>query len=723
MKFNHLNVPDSWRHYWTKYPEGYTVMEALISWVSQVDGMVDNVNNWNIYLDDFKAQFDSELQTTVTDILEDWNTSGFLQSLINTYTNERIDTVEIAMATKVDKTGVGQVSWGNLSQEAKENIAGGTTAVVGENSVGAVNVIDESLPITKLDTGLTDPTINVFNKYTAFSGYLETAGNIAPNSTLMTSQRIPVKAGDKVYLTEVRTLGQYGLEGEWLPDMFVNEPGYALNYELTVLPGVSEIAVSFRASKIHDFMVTINTALPPQYEPYRMLSMQYMPYEAINKKVEDKYFERTLNMFDNTTFSEGYLELNGYIRPNANLVTTHKIPVNTGDVVNITQVRTLAHYDSNGLFLPNRYIVETDYPSPYSITIPEGTKTIAISFQKDLLDKFMVTINEPLGSYKPYVKLKDQYIGSIDSEITEIGGVNLPPKLYATVGEELTILHKNITREEDHQLDYNGSVGNQLEDRYTHTFTSAGTNNLTVGVYDKGELLDTQTVSVISSNPITTNKRVLLIGDSTVNSNGTGEISRNIKNALGDNITLLGTRGTAPYLHEGRGGWTAQRYNTNASYEDVVNPFYNPNTQGFDLSYYLTQTGQQAPDIVIFQLGINDTFTTLNIESVQANFDVLINSIKATNPSVKVALNITIPPNDSQNIFSAVYGLGQTQWRYKYHNFDWVQAMIDYYSGSVDLISTHISIDTTSDFADGVHPNNTGYKKMSTQVIAYLNAQ
>lgn len=155
MKFKHLNVPTSWQHYWTRYPEGYTVMEALITWVSQVDAMVDNVNSWNTYLDDFVLQFDTELQNTVTGILEDWDASGFLAELINEYTNERIDIVENNIEEvangKIDKTGTGQVTWANIAQDARENISGGTTAVVGKNAVLDDNIAANALRLRKMD--------------------------------------------------------------------------------------------------------------------------------------------------------------------------------------------------------------------------------------------------------------------------------------------------------------------------------------------------------------------------------------------------------------------------------------------------------------------------------------------------------------------------------------------------------------------------------------------
>ena len=44
MKFPKLKFPDSWSHYWSKYPEGFTILESLISWVSQVDKMTEQLN-------------------------------------------------------------------------------------------------------------------------------------------------------------------------------------------------------------------------------------------------------------------------------------------------------------------------------------------------------------------------------------------------------------------------------------------------------------------------------------------------------------------------------------------------------------------------------------------------------------------------------------------------------------------------------------------------------
>ena len=81
--FNHIKVPKQWRPYWDTYPEGYTIMEALIEWVRQVNKMVDNINDWNKYLKEFIEKFEADLQGTVVDYLVEWYEDGTLAKIIN----------------------------------------------------------------------------------------------------------------------------------------------------------------------------------------------------------------------------------------------------------------------------------------------------------------------------------------------------------------------------------------------------------------------------------------------------------------------------------------------------------------------------------------------------------------------------------------------------------------------------------------------------------------
>lgn len=121
--FKHLHVPDTWEQYWTRYPNGYTMLEALINWVGQVNDMVDTVNHnnehvitldrnfraldkelravWKAYkektdldnsnfrdevytiINNFIASIDPRIQDIVVDSLTGWLDDGTLADIIN----------------------------------------------------------------------------------------------------------------------------------------------------------------------------------------------------------------------------------------------------------------------------------------------------------------------------------------------------------------------------------------------------------------------------------------------------------------------------------------------------------------------------------------------------------------------------------------------------------------------------------------------------------------
>ena len=136
-KFNHLNIPSHWQSYWTRFPEGHTILEALIQWVSQVDEMVDNqnklsdtVSNYGTRLDQFIDQFDGNLSEKVIDTLGEWQQSGFLDIVIDqaldTKYHEMDDrlTTQLAHNAKFNRVGLSDtklVGHRGFSQIAPEN--------------------------------------------------------------------------------------------------------------------------------------------------------------------------------------------------------------------------------------------------------------------------------------------------------------------------------------------------------------------------------------------------------------------------------------------------------------------------------------------------------------------------------------------------------------------------------------------------------------------------
>lgn len=86
-KFNHLHVPDQWNNYFTRYPQGMTILESLMNWISDVDKLVDSVNDFQ----DFVDSYDENMREKVRNTLSDWHETGFLGEVINEALHTKID--------------------------------------------------------------------------------------------------------------------------------------------------------------------------------------------------------------------------------------------------------------------------------------------------------------------------------------------------------------------------------------------------------------------------------------------------------------------------------------------------------------------------------------------------------------------------------------------------------------------------------------------------------
>lgn len=339
--------------------------------------------------------------------------------------------------------------------------------------------------------------------------------------------------------------------------------------------------------------------------------------------------------------------------------------------------------------------------------------------------------------------------------------VNLPSKIYAVSGLELNIYFDNIvSNAENYNYNITCAKGKQMKRGYAFipVDADAGTYDFVLDVLDN----DGNTIKTVESSLIVTastagsgtTKTMILLGDSTVN----GTDIQIVNDFTGDEmiLTTLGTRGTAPALHEGRSGWSFQYYYGFASIADAVNPFYNPSSRSFDADYYFNNSGIAKPDWFFIQLGINDVFaitddTELNtkISSMVTQCNYMITSIKNASPATKIGIAITIPPNYSQDAFGKAYGCGQTRNRYKYNNMKWVERLIEEYDSkeneNIYLVPIFTNLDTVYNMGfeeqqipvnarneqfkywqptanGGVHPVESGYMQLADVYKAFIKS-
>lgn len=478
-------------------------------------------------------------------------------------------------------------------------------------------------------------------------------------------------------------------------------------------------------------------------------------------------------------------------------------------------------------------LLATTTNSDYENISPSDFNTVSEAASDIYFGTPRVLVTETLNVLVP----KDYMVQNIAERIgnnTATPSINIPSQIYTAGGKEFNIFFDNVINSssqlENYEIDIDCAVGFQMARRWYWTpnasNTQVGSYPMTFSVKSKsGQVLASKDITVICASNIGTGQKCLTVGDSTTS---TGAYQTAISDENTGEVTFLGTRGTTPNLHEGRGGWKFEDYagegreltrfnltgvsvppSINAVYTaansstyrveevnltagdgyigttklsgatvtgtgdltltsgtgdspltfdsvEVIagNPFYNNGTSQLDFSNYMTTQGYTmgVDDVVHFNLGINDVFSTATDETITqiiADANALITNIRAYSATLPIAFNVTIPSCIAQDAFALNYGNGQTKDGYQRNNYKLVQALINELDtqanrdNNVYLIAANVAIDrnfgfpyspavTTSTRATGadgatyrrhsnaVHPSQIGYNQMGDSLYAFL---
>jgi lysophospholipase L1-like esterase len=202
---------------------------------------------------------------------------------------------------------------------------------------------------------------------------------------------------------------------------------------------------------------------------------------------------------------------------------------------------------------------------------------------------------------------------------------------------------------------------------------------------------------------------------------------------------------TPGIFHEGYGGWTWHRFLTHYQPETAKlyyrgqSPFVFKNPDGaIKLNvarFFRESTHGVIPDVVIFQLGINDTWSanpddppTLDhvITAVFKDADKLLSAFRSAAPRTKLALCLPQPFTANVRTFYHTYGDQFPMWRQKRIQHRLVQRMIEHYSGKeregIYLIPTNMSLDPIDGYPidNAGHPNEYGNQQVATTIYSWL---
>lgn len=251
-------------------------------------------------------------------------------------------------------------------------------------------------------------------------------------------------------------------------------------------------------------------------------------------------------------------------------------------------------------------------------------------------------------------------------------------------------------------------------------------------------------------------RKILTIGDSTVNAGVTLLAVKDYFNSDVMDVSFLGTRATSGVNHEGRPGWSFENYMTSGSTGGVSNAFWDGSS--FNFSFYMSNSSQSmaSNDWVFIQLGINDLFPSALIDDsfnadsqislMKGYLSAMISSIRAYNAGIRIGIVITIPPSIDQDALgfglnNSIYVLekyikkGLKKW--------WIELISLYdndvsISNNIYLVPANMVVDRKFDFpttiipidaynsntieiqSDAIHLTDSGYKKIADTYIGLL---
>ena len=390
--------------------------------------------------------------------------------------------------------------------------------------------------------------------------------------------------------------------------------------------------------------------------------------------------------------------------------------------------------DENNTFISG-YRNETagTYDFNYNVNVPYGAKIARVSCRTAYKDSFECTITKKVPTISKRVNDIQQ---RLDGSIAWV----YPDTYNVVVGKQQRLYFNQICNTDMtgfYEVTCSGASSPQVSytDKYIQ-FNFESEKSCAVNISFKTYLnVEIEHISMTinavqkSTQPI----KMMFIGDSLTQD---GNMVKQFKTLYGDNCTLYGTRGVAPYVNEGRSSWSSYEYNKVATKNGVNNPFYNPSKQSFDFAYYMSNNPSYS-DVtnVNILLGQNDGYYTGNIVYIKN----IIDSIVAYNPDIKITIMGLFHLADD-NTGCGLYM--QSVHKYNALFLPWNQAIMNLasaYARNVKYVPQNLNLDTYYDFdralrnasnrnaeqvtyfTNNVHPSVCGYGHFADVLQAYIN--
>ena len=348
----------------------------------------------------------------------------------------------------------------------------------------------------------------------------------------------------------------------------------------------------------------------------------------------------------------------------------------------------------------------------------------------------------------------------------------VPEKIYAVPGIEMNVYFNNIVtviNPANYVFDVICEKGrNDLKRwRFTPETTDVGTHKWAIEVIDmNGVAARAEAELIVLPYNAGENKKIsmMMVGASQTAAGHYPDRVDQLMNRPGNpGFKTIGTKGRVA-RHEGYGGWRWDSFLTRWGYTNsrkmdgmhpdrpvgFNSPFMFPDKNGkgvFDLQKYFDKNNNgKVPDIVSFQLGLNDFFKAKdhNIAEITdksiKNMEKLVAEFRKLKPAPEIMIFQHIP-GSNQDGFGTSYKSRQTSWQYRKN--------LDYYNRALlkkgkelklHVVPVYMNIDTENNYPqliqpvnadnsatvsladNGVHPAQAGYYQMGDTLYCFIKA-
>ncbi|MEG0927270.1 SGNH/GDSL hydrolase family protein [Chryseobacterium sp.] len=578
-------------------------------------------------------------------------------------------------------------------------------------------------------------------------------GNLAYNAY----DKLAVDGNADYYLHAVSHFAWYNSTGVFISGVFVGGSGLIAKSP----SNAAYLSASFVSSnnQVQIEKGTVATA----YEPYYEIQTITIPdlnvsEKQINFPISTVYGK---NRFDKEkTIAGKYVNaFTGLLSDNPSYEASDYCYIKGLSQITLTSLYHIAFYDANKVFLSGR-----EYGGD-TIDVPVNAVWCRNSLLTGLSDFFQIESGIFKTNYERFISQDGKQIENllpediIDNNIQST--IVTPSVMYWLKGKEMNVyfdssIYHPLGESRGFYNSVYSSEGKFMQEKFR--VSPDVTFDFKLKTESAREFIEkTTTVNVAAAASGTgITRKVLVIGDSTVNHGYTIKYISDFFANDNMHVEFIGTRTSQGVKHEGRSGWRLSNYMNDASFGDFSNAFWNGTK--FSFSDYLTTSSQNMTDgdWVFIQLGINDIYSAALLNGSVNIYDLIfhtkkylaemIANIKSVNSNLRIGIIQTIPPAMSQDgtgnlLNSAIYSL---EYYIKKGLVPWWNELLKTYDNTemrdnkIYLIGATSVLDRVNNFqkysqnidshntdsikvvVDDVHPSLAGYQQIGDAYIGVI---